>query len=828
MKMLRPLIAAALLAGATGANVRAQETPKPPASPPTIADKVAGAMKMDGYMPVYWDEKAGRIWLEIPRFNEELLYYVSLPTGLGSNDIGLNRGDLGPSYVVKFERVGQKVMMTQSNQRYRAITNDALERKAVTDAFPTSIIWGFKVEAEQNGRVLVDATDFFVRDAFGVINTLRGANQGSYRMDASRSAIYLPRTKAFPKNTEVEVTVTLTSDAPGGLIRSVAPSGDAVTVREHHSFVELPGPGYTPREADPRAGYFGISYMDFATPIDQPITKRFIARHRLEKKNPNAKMSEPVEPIVYYLDPGTPEPVRSALLDGARWWNDAFEAAGFINAFRVEMLPADADPMDLRYNVIQWVHRSTRGWSYGNSVTDPRTGEILKGHVTLGSLRVRQDYLLGEGLTAPYVNGTETANDVSAMAVARIRQLAAHEVGHTLGLAHNYIASTQRAGGVQSVMDYPHPVVTLTRDGRIDLSGAYPTGIGEWDKVAIRYGYSVLPNGNQYATLDTLLLNAARRGISFLSDQDARSPGSAHPQAHLWDNGGDVVSELDRMLEVRNAALQAFGERAIKARAPMAMIEEALVPLYLHHRYQTEGAIKTIGGQYYTYAMRGDGQQAVRAVPAAEQRRALDAVLRTISPGFLALPQRITSLIPPRPYGYGSSPELFDRTTGPVFDVLTPAAAAADMTLSLLLNGERAARLVEQNAIDPSLPGLGDVLTRIHAAAFAATSNSYEAEIARTVQRVYVENLMELAGRASLPQARAIATLALNRLSAELRNTAGSDNAVAHAQLLAADIDRFVNRPIAPLPATRSVTLPPGQPIGDGGMQLLDLRCDDM
>ncbi|MEO5509244.1 MAG: zinc-dependent metalloprotease [Longimicrobiales bacterium] len=808
----------------------ASQTP-PSAAPQqlvTIAAKTAGMTRLDGFVPAYWDEKAGKIWLEISRFNQEILYYVSLPSGVGQNELGLNRGDLGPSYVVQFERVGPKVLMVQPNYDYRATSTSAMERKSVADAFPTSVIWGFRIEAEEGGRALVDATDFFVRDAHGVANSLRRSNQGTYRMDGTRSAIYMPRTKAFPKNTEVEVTVTLTTDAAGGLIGSVTPSGDAVTVRQHHSFVELPDAGYEPRVSDPRAGFFGISYMDYATPIGQPIRKQFISRHRLQKTDPSARVSDVIKPIVYFLDPGTPEPVRSALLEGARWWSEAFEAAGFRNAFKVEMLPDTADPMDLRYNVIQWVHRSTRGWSFGSTVTDPRTGEILKGHVTLGSLRVRQDYLIGEGLTAPYATGTEDAAKVRAMALARIRQLSAHEVGHTLGLAHNYIASAQHAGGKQSVMDYPHPVVELAADGMIELDDAYATGIGEWDKVAIRFGYSQLAaNTNQQATLDTVLLNAARRGISFLSDQDARPTGSAHPQAHLWDNGANVVSELDRMIGVRAAALDKFGERAIKTHMPLATIEEALVPLYLHHRYQVEAAVKSVGGQYYTYALRGDGQEPLRMVPATEQMAALDAVLKTVNPSFLTLPRRIINTIPPRPYGYPATAELFDRNTGLVFDVITPAAAAANMTLSLLLDPERAARVVEQRALDPSLPSLRDVLSRIHAVTFAAKpTDSYEAEIARAVQRVYVDNLIALATRATMSQVRAVASMTLKDLAAELAGGSGDYPSQAHAYLLRTDITRFIERPLAPIPSARSPIMPPGQPIGQPAMWFLGLRCD--
>ena len=539
---------------------------------PSIASKTAGLVAMDGFVPLYWDEAEGKLWLEVPALDTELLYVHSLAAGIGSNDIGLDRNQLGSTRVVRFERVGRKIFLVEPNQEYRALSDNAAEVASVEDAFARSILWGFTAVAETDGRVLVDATDFVLRDVHGVADQLRQGRQGTYRLDRSRSAVHLPRTRAFPRNSEIEVILTFEGEPTGGFIRSVTPTASAVTVRQRHSFVASPPPGYEPREADPRAGFFGVTFQDYAAPLGEPMTRRWIARHRLEKRDPSAAMSEPVEPIVYYLDPGVPEPVRSALLEGARWWNQAFEAAGYRNAFRVEVLPDTADPLDVRYNVINWVHRSTRGWSYGSSVTDPRTGEILKGHVLLGSLRVRQDYLIAEGLLSPYETGREVPPELEAMALARIRQLSAHEVGHTLGISHNYIASTADRA---SVMDYPHPVARLTADGRIDLSDAYAEGIGEWDKMAVRYGYADFPAGtDEDAALEAILDEAESRGLRFLSDQDARPTGSAHPEAHLWDNGTDAAAELRRMMAVRRAALDRFGERAIRADRPLATLEE--------------------------------------------------------------------------------------------------------------------------------------------------------------------------------------------------------------------------------------------------------------
>ncbi len=793
---------------------------------PSIAEKSRGMEKMDGFIPVYWDGKAGKIWLEIGRLDQELLYYVSLPAGLGQNDIGLNRGDLGPSMVVTFQRVGPKILMVEPNYAYRAVSEDPLERKSVEDGFPSSIIWGFEVAAETGDTVLVDASDFFIRDAHGVIQTLRRSNQGTYRLEKSRSAIYLPRTKAFPQNTEVELTLTFTSDDPGSLVRSVTPTADALTVREHHSFVQLPTEPFEMRKADPRAGFNGISYMDYAAPLGQPLEKKVVARHRIEKRDPTAAMSEPVEPIVYYLDPGTPEPIRSALLEGIGWWNEAFEAAGFINGFQVRVLPDSADPMDARYNVVQWVHRSTRGWSYGNSIVDPRTGEILKGHVTLGSLRVRQDWLLGEGLTSPYLQGNEDPTQVREMALARIRQLGAHEVGHTLGLSHNYISSAQRAAGKMSVMDYPHPLIELDEEGNVDLSGAYPVGIGDWDKEWIRWGYSdFAPGTDEDAALETILLDAAARGLTFISDDDARPAGSAHPNVHLWDNGADAAAELDRMMDVRRVALDRFGESAIKTGMPLATLEEALVPLYLHHRYQAEATTKVVGGLYYTYAMRGDGQEPRRYVPAQEQWAAVQALIRTLKPEELTIPRSILDVLPPRPFRYPAHQELFNRNTGLVFDAVSPATAAADMTLSFLLYPERAARLVEQKALQPDLPGLTDVVDRLVESLFGLRyRDGYEAEVNRAVQRVLVDRIILLAGQSPMAQVRAEASQALESLDQRIAEGGGNADAstAAHYALLRKDIRRFLDRPQAPIPTPAAPAAPPGSPIGDPGMTWAD------
>ena len=799
----------------------------------TIEERTASMRKMDGFFPLYWDSAAGQLFMEIPRFNAEVLHVAGLGAGLGSNDIGLDRGGLMGSRIVFFERSGPRVMMVQPNYDFRSSSSNPAEVRAVRDAFARSVLWGFTVAAESDGgrRVLVDMTDFLVRDATNIAPRL---TPGAYRLDNTRSSIYAPMTMNFPRNTEMEAELTFIAQAgagggggrggAGGFfegVGNVAASAEAASLRVHHSFVELPDTNYRPRVHDPRSGFFGEAWRDYSAPLEQPQMQRFIARHRLEKVNPRAQVSEAVKPIVYYLDPGTPEPVRSALLDGARWWNQAFEAAGYRNAFRVELLPEGVSSMDIRYNVINWVHRSTRGWSSGATVTDPRTGEILKAVVTLGSLRVRQDWMIAEGLLQPYRNGDEATPEIRAWALQRMRQLSAHEVGHTLGLGHNYYDSDL---GRISVMDYPHPLVTLRADGSLDHSQAYADGIGEWDKVAIAYGYQDFPDGtNEDEALQRILDQAWTRDLRYMTNQDL----GAHARVNQWSNGTNAAAELGRMLDVRRAALSRFGENAIRRGMPMAQIEEVLVPLYLHHRYQVDAAANVVGGMHYAYAMRGDNREPVRMASATEQRAALAALVGAISPATLALPPDLLKKIPPRPSGYGRTRELFPRYTGLMFDAVSPAVAAADLVASALLAPDRAARLVEQKAIDPSLPGLEEVIDALLAGSFgAATRSAYEEEVRRAVERVVVDELMELAGSAPMSQVRAIATLKLQRRAAELGQVAGrssgSEGDVAQAVLVAADIQRFLTRPANPV-GTRfpAPVAPPGAPIGEPAMEWL-------
>ena len=803
-------------------TLEAQRGNSTPEALPSIAEKTAGLELMDGMLPLYWDTDQGRLWMEIPELDKEFIHFVGYGAGLGSNDLGLDRGALRGSRIVKFERVGRKVMMVQPNYRFRANSDNPDEVRAVRDAFARSVLWGFTAEAETNGRVLVDMTGFLLRDP---INAGGRMSPGQYRLDNSRSSVYMEFTDAFPTNTEMEVELTFVQQSGssgsgrfgggGGFegVNRVAASGEAATIRLHHSFVEVPDDDYEPRAYDPRAGYGANAYQDYATPLGQDMTKRFIRRHRLEKVDPTAQVSDPVEPIVYYLDPGTPEPVRSALLDGARWWNQAFEAAGYRNAFQVVMRPDSISSLDARYNVINWVHRSTRGWSTGGSVSDPRTGEIIKGVVTLGSLRIRQDYMIAEGLLSPYETGYEEPQYLEEWALARIRQLSAHEVGHTIGLGHNYYNS--KAGRI-SVMDYPHPLVELNQDGSLEYSDVYDDKIGEWDITAVEYGYQDFPPGTDVeAELNRILEQAWQEDVLYMTGQDVATT----PQADQWANGVDMADELERMMDVRASALSRFGESAIRNGRPMATIEEVLVPLYMHHRYQTESTATVLGGVAYTYAVRGDGIKPMWRVSAEEQYRALDALMRTISPSELTLPIEVVNMIPPRPPGFGRTRELFPRWTGSAFDAVTPAVVAASHTVNSILDPARAARMIEQNTFDHTLPGLDDVIARLIRTSFNTPANGrYERAVQEAIQGVVVDRIQFLAASASMPQVRAVSTAALRELNDSL--TAMADES-PNAGMIAMEIQRFMDRPAGVIKAPDKPNAPPGAPIGQPAMNWL-------
>ncbi len=785
----------------------------------SISEKTKGIAAQPGFFTLYPNAKTGKVFLEVSRFNEEFLYANFLVTGIGSNDIELDRGQIGDNRVVYFQRVGNKVLLIQPNLGYRAISDNPAEAKSVKEAFAHSVLAGFSIEAETDGRVLIDISSFLVQDVHGVANQLKNRGQGSYSMDANRSVVWFDVQKSFPDNVEMEALITLRGQPSGAQIQSVVPSAESVSFRVRHSFVRLPDADFTPVEAHSQAGYFGISYQDYATPIESSLVKRFIMKHRLKKKNPGSAPSEAVEPIVYYVDSGAPEPIRSALVEGARWWNQAFEAAGFIDAFQVKVLPDSADPLDARYNVIQWVHRSTRGWSYGSNLHDPRTGEIIKGHVSLGSLRVRQDYLIATGLLSPFTDDFNAEdNPMTRLALARLRQLSAHEVGHTLGIAHNYISSIENRA---SVMDYPHPLVKL-KNGHIVFDEAYDKGIGEWDKQAIKYGYS--DEGSEEANREyreKTLKESIDNKLEFISDFDARAQSGAHPTAHLWDNGASASDELLRVLEIRKFALDRFDENAIQKGSPMTTMQEVLVPLYYFHRYQTEAAVKSIGGANYRYAVRGDANYTVIPVSKAEQMNALQALLESMSPRNLALKPELLAQLNPRTPGYYDRRELFKGRTLPIFDPLAAAEAHISTTVNFLFHPTRVERVVQQNLMDKNLPGFDEIYTHTVSTAWKSiVVDDYPTAIQRITAENLLENVLQTAYSDEVSAVtRAAAKRSLETIKADFgksftkKKLTFRDSALQDALEMIGNVEKNPNS----LAKRRIESMPPGSPIGSCG-----------
>jgi len=820
-------VALAMLLAAIVAAPGASAASQSPASK-TIAQATAGLERRAGLLPVYLDAKGGRVLIALTPDARgdcgEYIYSVAMRSGLGSTPVGIDRSNPGPSQLLAFRRVGGKVMAELKNTAFRADQGSPDEQQAVRESFPPSIIWSGDVLAEDaGGAILVDISGFLARDQFGVIDALKAAKQGDFRLASDRSYPDVAEVHAFPDNLEFEAHETFVSDAPGDQVKGIAPEPHSVTLIEHHSLVRLPPPGFTPRLEDPRTGGIDQLVADYGAPLGSPVAYRLAARFRLEKTDPSAARSPVKKPIVFYVDRAAPEPVRSALVEGARWWAQAFDAAGFIDAFRVEVLPEGVNPLDARYNVINWVHRQTRGWSYGWPITDPRTGEIVKGSVLLGSLRMRQDRMIFEGLVGADKTGSGAPDDPIVVSLARLRQLSVHETGHALGLAHNFAGST--FGDRASVMDYPGPRIGIT-DGKLDFSDAYKAGIGDWDRFAIKWLYSEVPPGAAgRAALETIVRDGYAHGLRYVSDDDARPTGSSNPDGALWDDGADAGDGLEHALAVRKIALANFGPANIPAGAPLSDLRRVIVPIYLFHRYEVDAVAKSIGGVAFNYGMRGDGAPTARVVDGSLQRRALAELLQTLDPAVLDLPD---TLIDQLSTGRDGAPdpqystELFSKPLTPVFDISAAAEAAADITLDDLLQPSRLQRVADQGARDPGALGLTELMTRTIDYVFGDPPRSgREGQLRRVVRaRLVVKLAALLTDENASPQVSAEARAALDRIAGRLDQVKSADPAdLAQARYLAGLIENRARDDLAALverDRKRAAAPPPGMPIGGG------------
>ena len=762
-----------------------------------------------GFFNFNYHSQKDQLFLSVDKLDQEFLYVNSLSQGIGSNDIGLDRGQLGNERIVYFTKTGNKLLLVQPNLKYRSTSDNPLEQRSIKEAFAKSVLYSFPIEEMINGSYIINLTSFLLEDAHGVSKRLKQRKQGTFKIDKGRSAVYLDRTKAFPLNIEFDMLLTFTGSDPGNLLRSVSPTPNAITVNQHHSFVSLPDSDYETRKFDPRSGVNALSFYDYSTPVNESTQKQYIYRHRLEKKDPSAENSEAIEPIIYYLDNGTPEPVRSALIEGGSWWNQAFESIGYKDAFQVKILPDDADPLDVRYNVIQWVHRSTRGWSYGSSVADPRTGEIIKGHVSLGSLRIRQDFMIALGLTeAPFDPTNNKEYAALELALARIRQLSAHEIGHTLGFAHNFAASAKSR---TSVMDYPHPYLTLEND-KINYSKAYEKGIGSWDKVSVGYAYSDFPDDiDESKELNLLLENSLREGHLFISDNDARPIGGAHPKAHLWDNGSSATDELNSLMQIRSKALNQLSLNHIKEGAPYSDLEDLFVPMYLLHRYQVEAVVKMIGGVDYNYAVKGPIPSSVKVVSPIQQRNALLEYLNTLNPKALKIPSHLNKLLHPRSFSNPRTRENFLSQTGVTFDYIGIATSLSDALIGMLLHPERVNRLVMQFGFDKNQLSLKETLNILVNNHFKKTlRDTHENQLNEIVKGSILKHLMQL-GQNSLASniTKAIIYEQLETLD---RWLAGQSEA-NFSNFYRMEIQNYFDNPSG-FNLTSSKRLPDGSPIG--------------
>lgn len=786
----------------------------------SFSQHVVGMKKQAGLFDIWTHREQARVLMSVAELDKAFLMVTSLPFGLGSNDVGLDRGQVGSSKLVRFERHGKRLFLVQENTRFIANSSNADERASVREAFAGAVLWAGDILATENNAHLIDFSSFLLADRHGVADSLNRTRQGNYAVDEKRSAVLSQQAKSFPDNTELEAMLTLAGAGEGQFVRQVAADVKSLRVHQHVSLIRLPE-AYTPRVYHPGSGGIDSERMDFATPLADSIMVQWQLRHRLEKTDPNAAVSTVKKPIVYYLDRGAPEPVRSALLDGARWWGSAFEKAGFKDAYRVELLPEGVDPMDIRYNTIMWVHRATRGWSYGNAVSDPRTGEIIKGAVTLGSQRVRQDILIAESLLAPYGKSTnaEKKNAAEQMALARLRQLSAHEVGHTLGIAHNFAPSRQGNG---SVMDYPHPIMGINSKGEPELNNAYGVGVGPWDDFVIKHLYANFPGQDEAQALAALRSEAKAAGLQYVADSDSRSPGAAHPNGLLWDFGADSMKTYDQLMTVRQRALDNFSTAVLPPQRQLGELEARLVPVYLLHRYQTEAVARLIAGVEYEYGLAKDANEGrvkagTQVVPASTQRQALQKLISSLRAENLALPKNVLDILTPQSEGYSRTPEYFTGRMNVVFDALSAVEAGAAQSSLFLFDAARINRLAWQQSRDAQQLGVSELFKQVFDQTWKRDAVASKVIAGEAVQLaanwVVLDAVLNLIVSARLhPQVQADVRQSVNELALWLQKNPGKGSTASSRQQAADLIQTYLRNPasvkLRPLPA-----IPPGAPI---------------
>ncbi|RYV04236.1 metalloprotease [Shewanella sp. OPT22] len=772
-----------------------------------VSTMIESSQQHKGFMNLFYDDKSGDVFMEVKALNKPFLMVTSLPHGVGSNDIGLDRGQLGQTRMVQFERYGPYLILKQLNTDYRANTHNKAEKRAVKEAFAESILWRGKIESESKPRVKLN--DLVLKDLHGIEKRLLATKQGSYKLNSSHSLVLPEGIKSFEKNADIDVLLTYNTNKAGKYAQSVTPDANSISIRKRFSFVALPDDSYNIRQYNPNSGFFAQTFMDYSQPVNHNIVQRYIVRHRLQKKVPGAAPSEVVKPITYYLDPGVPEPIRSALLDGARWWEQAFTDAGFINGFQVKLLPENADPQDIRYNMIQWVHRATRGWSYGAVISDPRTGEILKGHVTLGSLRVRQDYLIAKGLTAGWKDRAEAEKASMDLALARIRQLSAHEIGHTLGIEHNFAASSHNN---DSVMDYPHPYISL-KDGEIDISKPYGVGLGDWDKWAVNFGYGEYNKGQSAkAVQQQLIAESKNKGIRFIGEADSRSASAAHAYASLWDNGANAIDELERMQKVRRVAIDNFNQNALTEGAVQGELIDAFVPMYLMSRFQIQAAAKWIGGVDY----RTEEGSSWQFVPAKKQQQALDALIDVLEPKQLQIPSELLHLFIPKSGDYRATRESFASSLGNLADETGMAEVLSRHVVKNLLQPARLNRVNQSATKDSRQLSVAALLEQLTKATLLKKRNSTNTQAIwmRTNAVVIDELLASLHNPKTSQEVKSVIAKKLSYLEDKLESRAkrANDSQEAHYFWIAEGINKGLEEKTFRL-IEKPLPMPPGSPI---------------